>query len=518
MMFTQKRRGWWLPASALPIVLILSACSAVAEDAAPDEVGTTAATELVVGSLYEHDGFDPLNPLSASANGERLVPVFDTLLRVGTDGDVIPFLASGMESDDGATWTMTLRDGVTFTDGTPFDAEAVIFNVERHRAKDSPSSSKFLLANLTTMTAPDATTVVFTLSQPNYSFPYLFTASGAVGLIGSPTALAADAEAFNRSPVGAGPFIVQEWVVDDHVTMTRNPNYWGDKPQFETLTYRVLPDPQSRENALVTGQIQAGVIMGNFGAVSQNKDLTINTQGVRGAIALLPNMSAAPLNDQRVREAIQIAFDPKNTNSVMYGTADLWNGERGCIPFGVDTAQCEPSSVKTDVTRASKLIADYVADGNSPAIEILTNSLMTTYSEYVDQVLKSIGLASTIRSVSPSEHIPALYSGDFQLGMWQMTPFDSFYPLGYTVFSSSARNVIKQDSAPFQDALNIGVNAPTIDERNQGLRDMQSQINDQALAIWLSPLPMYMTTRNTVDLGPGYLGGMVFYASEVTLK
>lgn len=507
---------WRIAALAVPLALVLSACAG----SAPSDGGgsATAPTELVVGSLYEHDGFDPLNPLSASANGERLMPVFDTLLRVSTTGEIEPYLAEGMESEDGATWTMTLRDGVKFTDGTPLDAEAVIFNIDRHRAEDSPSSSKSLLANLTGLTASDANTVVFSLAAPNFSFPYLFTASGAVGLIGSPTALAADAEAFNRSPVGAGPFIVQEWVPDDHVTMTRNPDYWGDTPQLETLTYKVLPDPQSRENALVAGQVQVAVIAGNFEAVSQNADLKVNTQGARGGIALLPNTSVAPLNDLRVRQAVQMAFDPKNTKSVMFGTADLWDGKRGCIPFGAGTEQCEESTVETDVEGATKLIAEYVAEGNSASIEILTNSLMTSYAEYVDQVLKSIGLEPTIRSVNPGDHIPALYGGEYQLGMWQMTPFDSFYPLGYTVFSSTARNVIKQDNTEFQAALEAGVNGATTEERNQGLRDVQTIWNDDALVTWMSPLPMYMTTRTNVDLGPGYLGGMTFYAAEVTVQ
>lgn len=519
-----KKRIALVSAALLAVSLSLTACGGGTTNTggattAPTADGgsASAGTTLTIGSLYEHDGFDPLNPLSASANGERLVPVFDTLLRVDTSGAAVGQLAEGMTSEDGLVWTLTLRDGVTFTDGTPLDAEAVIYNVGRHSAEDSPSSSKYLLSTVVSMEAPDATTVVFTLSSANFSFPYLFTSSGAVGLIGSPTALEADAEGFNRAPIGAGPYIVEEWVADDHVTMTANPDYFAGEPAIKTLTYKVLPDPQSRENALVTGQIDITSISGDFTKVAADPNLTVQDGGSRGGLALLPNTSAAPLDDDRVREAIQLAFDPKNSKAVLFGTSDVWDGVLGCVPFGAGD-QCEPTTVKPDLEKAKKLIAEYAAEGNAVDIEILANTFLQTQAQYVDQVLKSIGMTSTIKTVSPGEHIPALYSGEYQLGMWQMVPFESFYPLGYTIFSGTARNVIKHDDAAFDAALEQGVNAATLDERNEGLRTVQTIWNDEAYVTWLGPLPQFIVTNKNVDMGDGYLGGFAFYPADITVS
>lgn len=509
MNFLSRRRTSL--ALAATASLLLTACGGSSDTGGP-------ADQLVVGSIYEHDGFDPLNPLAASANGERLIPVFDTLLRVNTDGDVEPFLAEGMDSTDGQTWTMTLREGVTFTDDTPFDADAVIYNVERHRAPDSPSSSKSLLDGLVTLTAADPQTVVFELDEPNWSFPYLFTASGALGLIGSPTAFEKDEEGFNSKPVGAGPFEVVEWVPDDQVTLKRNPDYWGEEPAYDTLTYRVLPDPQSRENALRTGQIDVSVSVSNFDVVESSDDLTLHTNGARGALALLPNVSAAPLDDSRVRRAIQLAVDPANTSNAVFGGAGVWDGQRGCLPFATGSAQCEPSSVEPDLEEARDLVADYKADGNDVSIEILASNTTTTLAEYVAQVLTDTGLKPTIRTVGVVEHIPALYSGDYQLGLWQMTPFESFYPLGYTVFSATARNVIKHAEPALHAALEQSVNGATMEERNEGLRETQRVLEEEALVTWLAPAPLYLTTRDGVDLGDDYLGGLSFYASDVTVS
>ncbi len=498
---------------AASLTLLLTACGSGGDNDASGKKGD----ELVVGSVYEHDGFDPLNPLAASANGERLVPVFDTLLRVDPAGDVAPFLAEAMESTDGRTWTMTLRKDVTFTDDTALDAEAVIFNVERHRAPDSPSSSKSLLDDLVSMEATDAQTVTFELSKANYSFPYLFTASGALGLIGSPKALAADAKAFNQAPVGAGPFEVVEWIPDDHVTMKRNPDYWGDKPSYDTLTFKVLPDPQGRENALRTGQIDLTTSAANYDALEADDALTLHSNGVRGALALLPNASAAPLDDVRVRRAIQLAFDPANTKNAVFGGADLWDGSRGCLPFAEDSDQCSPSKVETDLDEARRLVKEYRADGNAVDLEILTSSTTTSLAEYVAQALSDVGLEPEIRSVGPAEHIPALYGGDYELGLWQMAPFESFYPLGYALFSGEARNIIKHSDKELDAALDESVNAATLAERNAGLQAAQQEIDAEALVTWLSPAPLFVTTRTGVEMSKDYLGGLAFYATDVTV-
>lgn len=510
-------RTRWTALLALPLAFSLAACgSSSAPDSGSVAEGGNSKDSLAIGSLYEHDGYDPLNPLSASANGERLVPVFDTLLRVSGDGEVVPQLAESMESEDGSTWTLKLRSGVTFTDGTPLNAEAVIFNIDRHRAPDTPSSSKSLLEDVASIEASDDTTVTIKLNNANWSFPYLFTPSGALGLIGSPTALEADPVAFNTAPIGAGPYIVEQWVPDDRVTMIANPDYWAGEPEIKELTYLVLPDPQARENALLTGQIDITSISGNFETLSANNDLTFHDQGNRGGLSLLSNVSVAPLDDVRVRKAIQLAIDPQNSQQVLFGQAELWDGNLGCIPFAIGSDQCEPSDVEADIEEAKSLIDEYVADGNASDIEILANSGLNKEAQYVDQVLKDIGMTPVIKTVGPGEHIPTLYSGDYQLGFWQMVPFDSFYPLGFTIFSGSARNVTQHSDANLDAALAQGVNGATIEERNAGLRDAQKIWTEEAYVTWLGPLPQYVVSKSNVDLGDDYLGGFAFYPADIT--
>jgi peptide/nickel transport system substrate-binding protein len=132
-------------------------------------------------------------------------------------------------SDGGLTWRMTLRPGVTFSDGTPLDANAVIVNVQRHI--DKPTSPARLTAQrIASMRAIDPLTVEFALDSPLGSFPVVFaqpTFTGTLGMVVSPAALQEYGDDIGRHPVGAGPFTLAEWVPGSHVKLERNPGYWS---------------------------------------------------------------------------------------------------------------------------------------------------------------------------------------------------------------------------------------------------------------------------------------------------
>src|SRR5918996_81416 len=177
------------------------------EERAPGSAG-----ELVIATS-ETATMDPAK-LQTESSGEwdRAAAIYDTLLRWTADGGVAPQLAESMESPDGQVWTITLRPDVTFTDGTPLDAEAVIFNIERQRDPTNACGCAGNLAEVESMRAVDPLTVEITLARPNGSFDQGFT--GINGMIASPTAIQADPEGFGSNPVGAGPYVLEEWVRD----------------------------------------------------------------------------------------------------------------------------------------------------------------------------------------------------------------------------------------------------------------------------------------------------------------
>jgi peptide/nickel transport system substrate-binding protein len=185
----------------------------------------------------------------------------------------IPSLATSWDvTDDGLEWTFHLREGVTFQDGTPFNADAVVFNFERWWDTSNPynkGADQFIywdymfqgfkgdensvLANVEKV---DDMTVKLTLNRPNASM--LNTLAMENFRFASPAAVEEQGDNYGTAEgkaVGTGPFMVKEWVKEDHLTLARNDNYWGEMPTLDEIVYRVIPDTSAAFLALQAGEI-----------------------------------------------------------------------------------------------------------------------------------------------------------------------------------------------------------------------------------------------------------------------
>src|SRR5690606_12168488 len=174
--------------------------------------------------------------------------LYDGLVRY-KDGtlEVEPALAKSWTiSEDGKTYSFTLREGVTFHDGTRLDAEAVEFTFERmldesHPHHDTgPFPLAFFFSAVESVTAQDEHTVVFQLKEP-YA-PFLSNLAYPTGLIVSPTAIEEQGKEFGRHPVGTGPFRFEEWESNSKVVVSRNEDYWGGAPALEAVVFRPITD------------------------------------------------------------------------------------------------------------------------------------------------------------------------------------------------------------------------------------------------------------------------------------
>src|SRR5579864_3796325 len=204
--------------------------TAAAASGTPVSAGPTTTQGPKVGGTLrfglESDvsTLDDAQALSQPADKAIALSIYDPLASYDDTGNVVPYLASAItHSSDSATWTVTLRQGITFSDGTPLNADAVVAHFKR--LQDPATKSYWSTdADKFTVTAPDENTVVFHLSAPNVAFAQ--DLCGTEGYIESPTAAKAEGADFARKPVGTGPFILKEYVTGDHVLVTKNPTYW----------------------------------------------------------------------------------------------------------------------------------------------------------------------------------------------------------------------------------------------------------------------------------------------------
>jgi peptide/nickel transport system substrate-binding protein len=281
--------------------------------------GDKTANRIVYGLTLEPSGFDPhIN--RSSELGIVLRQVYDTLLyRDPTTSEFVPGLATRWEvSPDGLSYTFSLRQGVTFQDGTPFDAPAVGDNLDRITSPDTASQNAvYMLGPYTGYDVIDRSTIRIRLSQP---YPPLLDALCQVYLaMASPTAFKQySTTRYQFHQVGTGPFSFVEYIPGDHITLRRNPNYtWGpafyqapSSSSVDEIEFRFYTDPPTRSLALENGQAQ---IMGELSptdarSLTGNSRIRLFPTDIPGQpLQFLMNTKHPPTDNPVVRQALLFA-------------------------------------------------------------------------------------------------------------------------------------------------------------------------------------------------------------------
>ncbi|MGV6872947.1 ABC transporter substrate-binding protein [Pseudochelatococcus sp. B33] len=278
-------------------------------------------TDLAIGVRLEPPHLDPTAGAAAAIGEITYANLFEGLTRIGGDGAVVPGLAERWEvSDDGLAYTFHLRSGVSFHDGSPFDAEDARFTLERAIADDSVNPQKALLEPVEKVEVVDAHTLAVTLKRPTPQFPFVLGLPALV-VVGEETA-----EGNRTNPNGTGPFRFSRWAKGDRIDLVRNERYWGEKPALSRVTFRVIDDPSAAYAALMAGNIDAYT---NFPAPENLPQFEADPRfqvivgRTEGKTILAINNAHKPLDDIRVRRAIAHAIDRKAIiDGALYGIGE----------------------------------------------------------------------------------------------------------------------------------------------------------------------------------------------------
>ncbi|WIB01128.1 ABC transporter substrate-binding protein [Curtobacterium sp. MCBA15_012] len=345
-------------AGAAALLLALTACTG-------GGAATSASTPQTGGTLTYASGDAEPTCLDPHVGGNYPQALLSTQFVEGLtaldDGRPVPALArSWTTSDDGTTMTFDLRDDVTFSDGTPFDAAAVVANIEHVQDPATASSTGYLaLQSITKATATDDHTVTLTLSRPDSALLESF-AQPWVGME-SPKALQRPQATNCESPVGTGPFAVTAWQHGDRVTLRKNDRYTpltgSTKPRLDGITWRFLPDSTSRYAALQSGQVDVvdNAQPDQLKAASAKgaiRDLDAPRPGASNRLEL--NSGHGVFRDEAVRKAFIAGaqLDP-GLRSLFLGTAERSYSVLSSVePY----ASSDPSLFRYSPTKAKELL------------------------------------------------------------------------------------------------------------------------------------------------------------------
>ena len=359
---------------------------------APEEVVTSVAEEteeavyggtVTIGLEAEAPGLRPWEDSCSAPCYNIMRSIYDPLTEQNSDGEYEPFLAESIESNEDFTvWTMTLRPGVTFHNGTPLTAQTIadMFPIQQAGAA---GQSAITGANLTGVAAIDELTVEYTLSAPNVAFPGAL-ASGPIGFPFDPAEAAADSAGYSINPIGTGPFVIASRDIDNETVVERNENYWyvdadgNQLPFLDSVSFRPIPDEGTRLDALLSGTVSAmqslrqGTIRDARGASGIE---LIEFQGNSTGGGMY-NTAVAPFDDVRVRRGLSSMNDQERVIEALGGTGISLPTTQF---FSADspwwTQEAADAYVTFDFEQGRSLLQEYVddparSDGKAPGEKI----------------------------------------------------------------------------------------------------------------------------------------------------
>jgi peptide/nickel transport system substrate-binding protein len=486
--------------AATPVSTVAPAAQA---SASGSPIAGTAAAGKPGGQLtVGHAVFQTLDPHVTSSLGDYLfmATVFDQLVNLTPQGTLYPALATQWSvSSDGLQWTFKLRNDVKFHDGTPFNADAVKFNLDR--VVDPATKSQgaiFFLGPYDSTTVIDDFTVRVNLKRPYSPLPAELAAP-ALSMV-SPAAVAKYGAAFAQNPVGSGPFMFKELVENNHVTVVRNPDYnWASAAHhhqgpayLDQVKFQFIPEPSTLTAALRTGQINAGGVQASDWANLSGQGFTTTKCLVDGfpPAGYFINVTKPPTDDINVRKAIISALNFDEINAAIFnGTGTASHGIISPFNWAYDPAS---ALYPFDATKANSLLdqSGWVKSGDyrtkNGETLTLVNVSFTTLGDLdaaIQAQLKVVGIKVVIQ-----EEQYAAYQADTQGGKHNIawTQWSGLDPADlHKIFGSenigSGWNLSHYKNANVDDLLKQGETVSDATQRKTIYGQLQTQVMQDAV-------------------------------------
>lgn len=504
----------------ISIPLILTACSpgggAYVDNAPPADPGQPVyGGHLRVALEGETNNWLP-------GRGNHVAPaaltvamaLFDPLVRLDHEGRFQPYLAESVTPNENFdVWTVRLRPGVQFHDGTLLDAEALKWNFDNlHKRQGSVTFGS--IRDIDRMEIVDELTVNYFLTRSVVPFPDMLTR--AVGWPVSPTAVQRYGEEAGLYPVGTGPFQLLEWRRDDRMELRRNDNYWREGlPFLDAITFRPLPDEDARVASLISGDMDVVQTLRQHivDRLRRMSGIFLYEQLGNSSGSAIFNAQRPPVDDYRVRQALAWAVDPEALVEVL--------GGRGISPvqtqyFNEDSVWYSPRVAaawpQKDQQRARELVSEYVNDpqrsdglavGEPIALELmcLPEQSLVDLAQMYQALWNAVGFNVRLRQVEQATQIQSVISGDYMTTCWRTSNEQDPYiilnndfgppdvqPLNYTNFTHPL----------IDEKLTVLRTEPDFDKRKEAVEEVMMLLTEQVPNTWTGSTPSAVATQPRV--------------------
>jgi peptide/nickel transport system substrate-binding protein len=416
---------------------------------------------LAMGSAFAQKTLTivrPTDPVSLDPQLETTAPgswvfsqILEPLITFNQQMEIEPRLATSWEFVDDTRLRFTLRQGVTFHDGTPFNAEAVRFSWDRAFNSDPPGRWKSIAGPVSSVEVVDDYTVDIVTAQP-YG-PILLTMTMPYTGIVSPTAVQAMGADFSRAPVGTGPFTFVEWRANDRIVLDANPDYWRGRPALDRVVFRTVPEEGARMLSLRTGEADMVLVPApsDLDALEADPNFTVESAPGVGIFYLAFNLDREKVSDVRVRQAIAHAIDRELiVESILEGIGVLARSVIGEPVFGFHDMRLQ-ERYPYDPERAIALLgeAGYTrgadglmrdASGRQLTLDLLPSNGRVPkdreVAEVLQEFLRQVGIEAELHVFEWATTFTLMRGATLDYDLNSFTWFTTTADADYTMFSN----------------------------------------------------------------------------------
>lgn len=521
----RARRTVAMVAGGVSAVLVLAGCTGPEPDADTNvDWELTTTTDAPSGDLDSFSWVSYAEPFSLDyayafdyADNQVLANVCESLLRLNPDYTLSPGLAEAFEHPTPTTWVYTIRDGVTFHDGTPLTAADVVASMNRHLDPAVGSSWYSVYQNVVSIEQTGDREVTVTESLPDSQFNLAM--GGSAGVIESAATLEESGADYGNSTGGVnctGPFSLAEWRAGERITLTRYDDYWDESLRAESgeVEFIFMNDANARVNALASGEVDGGWMV-PFEAVPQLENSSVGDMlfGMSTAVSsLIVSDLEGPLGDVNVRAALLMALDREGIVSAAakgYGevtdaltTESVWVG---ASEAGLATAFEGLAEYPYDLAAAKQLVEEAGVVGEE--IVLVTAPISSDFNviaQATAAAAESIGLKATIETITPNAYT-ALFSDpsaregvDLFYTSWYLSspdPLEMYSVLRTGEFS----NYGGWSDPEFDQVVNEAIAIDDPAARSEKTAEAQRIANEQLpwLPLYAGPMPLFLGERIT---------------------
>jgi peptide/nickel transport system substrate-binding protein len=496
-----------VPALLLAIT-VLAAPSLAAGGKRAEVAANPDAAIIRVGSLYE-----PGNLSNVDAGGQGVTEafngnVYEGLFRLTDEGNIENLLAANYTRNaDGTTYTVTLREGITFHSGKPLTSADVKASFERVSAESSLAARKSSYRVIQNIATPDAKTVVFTLSTPSISFPYTLSYVWIVNTEGPDLRTSED---------GTGPYTLDTWTRGSSLSLKRWDGYWGPRAKNAGVVFNYFTDASALNNALLSGQVDVITAVQSPDAISQfenNPRYVINNGASTTKELLAFNDRVKPFDNTQVRKAVYSAIDRQKLLSSVWGKygsligsmvppTDPWYD-----PALVNANPYDPALSKSLLAQAG------YPDGFSFTLDAPTYDPHPLVAEFVKSELTKVGITVTINPISADEWYTKVFRDrNFTATLQEHVNDRDVVWYGNPDFYWGYNN------PRVTQLVNEADLSATTGEQTQKLREVNRIIAEEAASVWLYLFPQIVIASSDLSGYPVNGLNSQFYAYTIVKK